>query len=132
MANNASLEEYPFPWPDQDKGYSLFPPELENDELIAFHGTAQANLQSIIKDGFKFGESLKSISFAKQSSLALRYGSEARTKVSPKGCVLAVRFTEPIPRPGVGVETSIIYVYKPEEQPKVVGYCIIPENYQFV
>jgi hypothetical protein len=61
----------------------------------------------------------------------LRYGSEARTAKSPKGCVLVVRFTEPIPRPGVEVETSIIYVRELRERPKVIGYCIIPEDYQY-
>jgi hypothetical protein len=47
--------EYSFPWPDQNRGYNLFPEELEDDELIAFHGTAEANRQSIVNDGFKFG-----------------------------------------------------------------------------
>lgn len=132
MDDDASIKEYPFPWPDQDKGYSLFSAELETDELTAFHGTAEANLKSIINDGFKFGDSLSSISFARQSPLALRYGSEARSAGSPKGCVLVVRFAQPIPRPGVTVEASIIYVYNLEEQPKVIGYCVIPEEYQFV
>ena len=132
MNSDSEIKECPFPWPNAEKGYSLFARELEDDELIAFHGTAEANLQSIINDGFKFGESLQSISFARQSALALGYGSAARMKESPKGCVLVVRFTEPIPRLGVGVETSIIYVYKTDEQPKVIGYCIIPADYQFV
>lgn len=130
MNDDAPIKEHLFPWPDEDKGYSLFEDKLENDRSIAFHGTAEVNLQSIIDDGFNFGES-RSISFARQSALALKYGSEARTLASPKGCVLVVRFDEPIPRPGVCVETSIIYVYNLEEQPKVIGYCIVPENYVF-
>jgi hypothetical protein len=131
MDESKSIEEYPFPWPDQDKGYSLFPKELEDDELVAFHGTAERNRESIVNEGFKFEGTLHSVSFAKRSALALRYGSETRTPASPTGCVLVVRFATPIPRPGIRVETSIIYVDSLEEQPEVIGYIVIPENYNF-
>jgi len=33
---------------------------------------------------------------------------------------------------GVGVETSVIHVYKLDEQPKVIGYCVLPADYKFV
>jgi hypothetical protein len=131
MDEGTSIKEYPFPWPDQDKGYNLFPDELEDDELIAFHGTAEANRQSIVNEGFKFGGTLNSVSFAKQSALALKYGSEARTQASPRGCVVVVRFAEPILRPGIKVETSTIHVYSLDEKPEVIGYCVIPEDYVF-
>lgn len=131
MNEEAPPKKYPFPWPDQDKGYSLFPHELENDELVAFHGTSEMALRPIIENGFKFGGALQSVSFARQSSLALNYGSSARTPKSPIGCVLLVRFSPPIPRQGIVVEPSVIHVYKLEELPKVIGYCIIPQEYIF-
>lgn len=37
----ATIQEFPFPWPNADKGYDLFDKELEDDELVAFHGTSK-------------------------------------------------------------------------------------------
>ncbi len=127
-----SIKKYPFPWPNDERGYRLFPDELENDPLVAFHGTVRANLESIIDKGFAFAGSLQSLSFAKDSALPLSYACKARSSESPEGCVIAVRFRPPIPRPGVGVETSVIHVYKLDEQPKVIGYCVVPADYKFV
>lgn len=132
MTRSASPKEYPFPWPDEKKGYRLFPDDLESDELVAFHGTARAHLDSIIANGFTFAGTLQSLSFAKDSALPLSYASSSRSADSPEGCVIAVRFAPPIPRPGVVVETSVIHVYKLDEQPEVIGYCVIPADYVFV
>lgn len=124
-------KEYPFEGADEENGYRLFPVDLENDDHVAFHGTAEANIRSIIDNGFTFAGSLQSLSFAKSSTFALKYACDARTEASPNGCVLAVRFVS-LDRPGIMVETSIIHVYKLEEQPKVIGYCVVPANYRFV
>lgn len=121
---------YSFLGASAENGYCLFPDYLENDELVAFHGTAEANLSSILANGFTRG-CLPSVSFAKSSSLALRYACEARTEASPNGCVLAVRFGL-LNRPGIAVEHSVIHVYKLDEQPAVIGYCVVPADYQFL
>ena len=122
---------YPFPGASEENGYRLFPDHLENDEFVAFHGTAEANLSSIIDSGFIFAGSLQSLSFAKSSALALGYACSARTAASPNGCVLAVRFGL-LYRPGIVVETSVIHVYKLDEQPGLIGYCVVPADYRFV
>ena len=67
---------YPFPGASEENGYRLFPDHLENDEFVAFHGTAEANLSSIIDSGFIFAGSLQSLSFAKSSALALGYACQ--------------------------------------------------------
>jgi hypothetical protein len=127
----AEIKEYPFPWPDEHKGYRLFPDELEDDDLVAFHGTARSNLQSIIDGGFRFTGSLQSLSFAKVSSYSLSHACSRRSAASPEGCVLAVRFAPPIPRHFVAVEVSDIHVYQLDQQPIVFAYCIVPADYVF-
>jgi hypothetical protein len=127
-----TIIEYAFPWPTAEKGYRLFPEGLENDELVAFHGTAQACLRPIIKHGFSFAGSLSSLSFAKDSSLALSYACSKRSDESREGCVIAVRFAPPVPRRGIQVEVSTIHVFTLDEQPEVIGYCKVPENYAFL
>jgi hypothetical protein len=122
---------YPFPGANVENGYRIFPDYLENDEFVAFHGTAEANLSSIIGHGFTFAGSLRSLSFATSSSLALGYACRARTDTSLNGCVLTVRFGL-FDRPGIVVETSVIHVHKLDEQPAVIGYCIVPADYEFV
>ena len=122
---------YPFPRAIVENEYRLFPDHLESDEFVAFHGTAEANLSSIISNGFIFAGSLQSLSFAKTSALAWGMSVSARTGASPNGCVLAVRFGL-LDRPGIVVETSVIHVYKLDEQPEVIGYCVVPADYRFV
>ncbi|RWI18637.1 MAG: hypothetical protein EOQ92_23005 [Mesorhizobium sp.] len=127
--NSASITEYPFPWPDEHKGYQVFPEAMENDDLVAFHGTARANLDSIINNGFQFAGSLQSLSFAKHSPSSLSHACSRRSESSPEGVVIAVRFAPPIPRPYIAVETSDIHVYRLNEQPEVIGYCNVPADY---
>lgn len=127
-------KEYLFNKPSEANEYRLFPDELENDDEIFFHGTAAENLASILKDGFKISKilgTLPSLSFAKNSSLALRYACEKRTDASTKGCVIAVRFDQ-IDKSRIRVEPFGLHVYDFQEQPVIVGYCIIPEDYKFL
>ncbi|BCH14946.1 hypothetical protein [Mesorhizobium sp. L-2-11] len=124
-----TIQESPFPWPDEEKGYHLFPAAMESDSLVAFHGTARSNLAAIVAEGFKFTAKLQSLSFAKESSYALSHACARRSETSPEGCVIAVRFSAPIPRSNVAVETSDIHVYDLAEQPEVIGYCIVPADY---
>jgi hypothetical protein len=115
-----SIIVQPFPWPNPEKGYLLFCKEWESDDLVAFHGTALANLQSIIKGGFRLGRS-KSVSFARESSEALRHICSKQP--GAENCVIAVRFTPPILRPGVASDGPHIHVNDLAEQPGVIGWC---------
>lgn len=122
----AAPPEFPFPEAVEANGYRVFPDELEIDPLIAFHGTAAANLPSIIGDGFGFKGELKSLSFAKSSALALGYACGKRSDASPEGCILAVRFQS---SNGVEEEASLFHVYRLDRLPAVIGYCIVPATY---
>jgi|ERR1017187_606610 hypothetical protein len=130
MGQSASIKEYAFHGADEERGYRLFPNELENDEHVFFHGTAEANLRSIIANGFRIPDGLKSISFARDSSVPLKYACDARTTASPNGCVLAVRF-ESLDKPEIVHEQFGIHVYKFDPPPVVIGYCIVPADYMF-
>jgi hypothetical protein len=121
--------EYPFQGASEQTHYRVFPDKLEDDELIAFHGTAETNLKPIIDGGFSFVGTLQSLSFARNSSLALKYACDARTGASPNGCILAVRFPS---LEKVVAESAVIHVYKLDLQPKIIGYCIIPASYRFI
>lgn len=128
MPDPSAVKRYDFPWPNDSKGYEVFPVELENDPLVAFHGTAASNLESIAKHGFKIQGSIPSISFAKTSSLPLGYACSKRAPESPEGVVIAVRFQSLNP-PCVVAEVSCIHLYCQDKQPEIIGYCIVPESY---
>ncbi len=119
---------YPFPANPEDHNYRLFPDELENNERIFFHGTNAFAAEQIIANGFKFGRILASVSFDKNSALALRYACEARNTSSPEGCVLAVQY-EDVSYLEIG--TTVVHDYKLDPQPIVIGYCIVPASYNY-
>ena len=125
------IQEYSFNSPGERNGYRLFPDAMESDALFAFHGTSETAAFLILKDGFSFAGSLKSLSFAKSSPLALRYACEKRTKMSPRGCVIAVRF-KTLEKPSIEVETSIIHVRALNDQPEIVGTCYVPAEYRYI
>jgi hypothetical protein len=122
--------EYPFRGADEENGYRLFPSVLETDTHTFFHGTAEENLASILANGFRSTE-LPSVSFAKSSSLGLKYACEARRGPSARGVVIAVRF-DSLSTPGIAGESFGVHVYDPGLQPHVVGYCFVPCDYRFV
>ena len=126
---NCAPTDFPFPEDIKGASYRLFPIELENDPLVAFHGTAEKNLGSIIDQGFKFKGDLQSCSFATSSSGALTYACEGRSEDSPSGCVVAVRFGS---LAGVVAEPCMIHVYKEDRMPEVIGYCIVPAAYSHI
>ncbi|SDZ16447.1 hypothetical protein [Nitrosomonas sp. Nm33] len=123
-------KEYPFPSTPEKNGYRLFPDDMENDGHIFFHGTAEKNLVSILNNGFRISGNLQSVSFARESSLSLRYACEARDNSSPQGAVIAVRYAC-LNKPYIGQEGFGLYVYDLNVQPQIVGYCLVPANYVF-
>ncbi|HZL67370.1 MAG TPA: hypothetical protein VFC29_08570 [Candidatus Limnocylindrales bacterium] len=130
MGQTDSIKQYPFGRANAENDYRLFPDELEDDEQVFFHGTAEANLESIVGGGFKIQGALPSVSFAKTSAVPLRYACEARSPASPNGCVIAVRFGS-VDRPGIARESFGLHVYTFDPQPVVIGYCIVPADYVF-
>ena len=128
MPDIASIKQYDFPWPNDGKGYNIFPTDLENDPLVAFHGTSESSLNSIIQCGFKFGRDFPSISFAKTSALSLGYACSKRSETSSNGVVIAVKFKS-LSQPGVVEEVSCSHLYCQDKQPEIIGYCIVPQSY---
>lgn len=117
-----------FPTDPADTDYRIFPHTLENNDRVFFHGTAEGNLVSILEKGFRIAGELPSVSFAKNSSLSLGYACQARSSVSPNGVVIAVLY-EDVNKPFIKKEAFGIHVYCFNEQPKVIGYCLVPASY---
>jgi hypothetical protein len=125
-----SLMKYEFPWPDDNKGYKLFPEELENDPLVLFQGTSEKNLEPIANDGFKSCPPLESVSYAKSSIYCLSHICSKRSNnTSENDVVIAVKF-ESLNVPGIVENLSDIHVYKTDIQPEIIGYCIVPHSYK--
>lgn len=122
------MQEFEFPWPNEGKGYQLFPAELEADELVLFHGTPKQNLQKILKEGFRARLPLGSVSYAKSSVYCLTHLFTNHQSLTEEAVVIAVRF-ETLAQQGIKENDSDIHVYKPEIQPSILGYCTVPVIY---
>ena len=118
-----------------DDDYCLFPDDWESNELILFHGTSAAAAKQIDLAGFRAPITLPSVSFSKSSALALKYGCDHRSEESPDGCVIAVQYDI---LDGLDVGPSVVHDYRLDNGrtlqcgPKIIGYCCIPANYDFV
>jgi hypothetical protein len=123
-------KEFQFANPTDETGYRCFPQEMEDDQLIFFHGTAASNLRPILAEGFRPVRALTSISFARTSDLALRYACESRTAVSPEGCIIMVRFSN-VEQSGITAEQFGVHVHDLSMIPEIIGYCIVPAAYVF-
>ena len=77
------------------RGYRVFPDELENDAHTFFHATAAGNLDSIVEGGMlpgsALGRELTTISYAPNSMIALNHWTLVRAK-DQDGVILALRF----------------------------------------
>jgi hypothetical protein len=130
--------EYPFGSPNEQNDYRIFPDDMLNDEHILYHGTAAIKLEPIINGGFKIlgkpfntDGKLPSVSFAWKSRTALIYACERRTPDSPQGCIIAVRFKN-LESPLIVPDPVGITVFRQDEMPPVIGYCIVPSTYKHV
>ena len=132
MSNkNKPLQVYEFQRPNEEKGYCLFPDTLENNPKIFFHGTSESVLQSILDKGLQAPATLNSVSLATSSSPALGYACSKRSNVPPNGVVIAVSF-EAIGIDHLRCEGDVSYMDDLSQQPLIVGYCIVPEEYAHV
>lgn len=125
------IKEYEFQALGEENSYQQFPDEIETNNHILFHGTAEAHFENIKKQGFqpKADGELSSISFAKSSSLALNYACADRNDFSPKGIIIVVDISK-IKQECI-VEQSFGIHLSPKFQPEIIGYCLVPENYKF-
>ncbi|NTV46306.1 MAG: hypothetical protein HGB11_07245 [Chlorobiales bacterium] len=135
------MQRYEFPWPDSEKGYNLFPQQLEDDPNVLFHGTAAENFDAIVNEGFKSAAELgsgtdpdfklSSISYAKSSNQSLAHVCQIRDKGNGGDYVVfAVEFVS-IQVPGIRNNPIDIHVDNPNIKPTIIGYCEIPSNYVF-
>jgi hypothetical protein len=136
MAAPVLPKEYPFLDPREDRGFCVFHDEFENDPRVLFHGTAYANLAPIVADGFKIPDptgqnGLPSVSFAKRSSGALMWVENRRKAMPGAYCIIAVRY-ESLDREGIANNVDDIHDHKLDPQPKVIGYCVVPDVINYV
>lgn len=112
-----------------DSAYSLFPEALESDATVVFHGTNWSAFNKIKHQGFKppCTGNIKSTSFSFRSPLALGYACSKRCR-NNSGVVLVVQFEDDY---GVSnEEKDVWYLYAhSENQPSIIGFCIIPDDY---
>lgn len=119
--------------PTENNQYSLFNIEFEENELILFHTTPFRNLKSILTEGFKSeyqlsGGGLRSVSYAKRSSLCLYHFSLQSKKEDY--VVFAVRF-ESISKIGIRNNNADIHVDYIDIQPEILGYCRIDKSFSY-
>jgi len=127
-----SWREYPFNNPGERHGYRLFPADLENHPNVFFHGTEERVAQLIFNEGFRIPNLplAPSVSFSENSSLSLRYAAERRSDESPNGIVIVVRFNSD-DRSIIRSWAGGIHVDRFDPQPEVIGYCIVPAQYNY-
>lgn len=129
MFTEKAVQEFEFPWPNEEKGYRLFPAELEDDDLVLFHATPKQNFHAILKMGFQVRPPLESVSYAKSSVYCMAHLFTGRQSLSEEAVVIAVRF-ESLAQPGITENLSDIHVYRPEIQPIILVHCTIPVAYE--
>ena len=130
MCPSDVTKRYAFNDPSE-RGYLLFPDAMERSSDIFFHGTAETNLASILRIGFRIMGTLSSVSFAKNSDLSLRYACKARCESSPGGVVIAAKFYC-VDAPHIDRQHFGLHVYHFDVQPHIVGYCIVPAEYVYL
>lgn len=127
------MNKYNFIEPCEHNNYCIFDKELEQNPNIVFHTTPEEKFQSITKNGFlsakKLGiggdTALTSVSYAKKSSGCVHHRglNQDRDYV-----VFAVKF-EDIKDKRIVDGGDVVYVYT-DLQPTIIGYMIIPKEFQ--
>ena len=131
MSNVKNLE---FVAPDENNNYCIFPEQYENDNTIAFHGTSMEFFESIINSGLAsakllgFGE-LTSVSYVMNSNAALAHVCERFLEFDR--VIFAVSLKS-IKKETIVPSTSVFYVHDPNQQPKIIAYCVVPKGFQLL
>jgi hypothetical protein len=114
----------------EERGYRVFPEELENDDHVFFHATAAEKLDSILETGLRpgieLGGNLATISYATNSMIPLTHWVTIRTE-GQDGVILALRFKtlDEIFVDG-GTHRSLAL----GTQPAIIGVCTVPSAYE--
>jgi hypothetical protein len=129
----ADIKKFEFPKPLPAQSSRVFPEALETDEHVFFHGTLAVNLDKIVAEGFKPAKSLESgdltsVSFSKQSPMALSFLCQKQSTDSQDGAIIAVRY-ERLDFCHIKVNLSDMQDYRLDPPPEIIGYCIVPSEY---
>lgn len=116
--------------PTEKCQYRLFSEQFEEYPNILFHGTTEKAFASIRKEGFQPIGQLPSTSFATTSGVPLGYACQKRS-TSDRGCVIAVKFAD-MSEKGITAEGDVVYLYNHLIQPEIIGFCLIPNDYQHI
>lgn len=125
--NPNQVPEWPPETPTEHNNYSLFNSVLEDDDLVYFRITELSNLDPILQEGFKPSPGSHTVSFANKSRRSLSH------QPNPKDqdyVVFAVKFTQ-AQLDQVAMEGVDIQVARPEIQPQILGYCLLPKGFKY-
>ncbi len=117
--------------PTEENRYCVFESHFEDDEYVFFHMTPAANQDSIVANGFRSAQELKSgdlasISYAKGSPYCFaNIGSQLESEF----VIFAVKF-EPDALKEIVINPSDIHVYKQHLQPEILGIVRIPAGFR--
>lgn len=136
------MKEIQFPDNIEKNRYKVFPEEYEDDSSIIFHGTNQHNFRKIQEHGFQPAETLESVSFSNTSSVPLAYACKKRGSDS-SGVVIAVSIStfqvinqgeefSGDGRPIIVKNGDVYHLYKFDNQPTILAFCIVPDKYQHI
>lgn len=117
--------------PTEHNGFCIFSQDLEEDPLVFFHTTPKRHLDAIATVGFRSAAALgtgtlTSVSYAKKSSACLAHIGNPATD---DHVVFAVRF-DSLDQKGLVVNISDIHVYDDALQPRILGYCELPNGFR--
>jgi len=131
------MAEFPFPTDLEYRSFCVFPDELEQDDLVLFHGTPLKNFANIAENGFSLpspndDNPLTGVSFARRSSSAFNHAMNKRKSHPGNYCIIAVRYLSMDFPHIVNDGTGLVHDYKLDPLPQCVGVCVVPESYQFV
>jgi hypothetical protein len=131
VPQSEEMTEWKAVLPTEANGFRFFGQELEDDPLVLFHATPSKNFDSIVRSGFRSARSmeigpLSSVSYAKRSSSCLAHmGNEAQEDY----VIFAVKF-ESLEQRGVRNNQSDIHVDDENLQPRILGYCRVPQGFR--
>ena len=129
-----TITQYEFPDTPASSGFCVFPEELEQDNLVFFHATSAGNRDAIFEGGFRIPDptgqtGLTSVSFSKQSLMALDHAMTKRSNNRGQYSIIAVRYNSLV-REGLTVNVSDIHDFTLDPAPEIIGYCNVPESYR--
>jgi hypothetical protein len=105
---------------------------LEDDPLVFFHATSDANFTAITEHGFKLPEPTKenpspAVSFAKSSVWSLTWAMRKRIDEPGDWVMFAVRYESVA---GLDDQNIDMHDHKLSPAPTIIGYCRIPSTYE--